>query len=139
MSASLIRSTGVTGSWSRCRARNRHVIPCVLTARLDRQVPVIGQLIQQRQHRRRRIPGVTAWARNPRTADSTALIRRAPRAGRAQGRVSTCAPGTASNPLTAAPAWRNHTMNKPKSVAPALRQSRPERAHHRRYNAIPPA
>ena len=74
----------------------------------------------------------------PRTAASTALTRRADRAGRIPGPASSAAPGSAPMPDAAGPACTSQVMNNPSCPTPAC-QSRPVRAHHRKNNAMLPA
>jgi hypothetical protein len=75
----------------------------------------------------------------PRTAVSTALIRRAERTGALPGPASTtAAPAGAPRPETAGPACASQVMNSPSCPIPAC-QVRPDLAHHRRNSAMPPA
>ena len=71
----------------------------------------------------------------PRTAASTTLIRRAPRAGVPPGPESTSPPDPAPAPDACGPACPSHVMNNPSCSTPAC-QLRPVRAHQRKNNAI---
>ena len=84
------------------------------------------------------VPSATACTIMPRTAASTALIRRAERTTGVPGPASTAAPASASAPDTTRPACASQVTNGPSCPAPAS-QLRPDRAHQRRNSATPPA
>ena len=111
--------------------------PAVLSTRRPGKVTIISDLIEQRHQMPGRGPSATACTTMPRTAASTALIRRA---DRAEAPLAPPAPraGRASMPDTAGPACASQVMNSPSCPTPAC-QVRPDRAHQRRNNAIEPA
>ena len=99
MSASAARSTGRSGSCSRCRARIRQDIP----ASSPRAAPGRSRSSATSYNSGTRCPlacpAATACTTIARTAISTALIRRAPRTGAVPGPASTIpAPAAASAP-----------------------------------------
>jgi hypothetical protein len=80
---------------------------------------------------------LTACTTIARTAVTTPLIRRAPRAEALPGPATTTTTTVvaASAPETIGPAWANQVMNNASCSAPAC-QVRPVLAHQRRNNAI---
>ncbi len=139
MSASDARSTGISGSCSRCRARIRHDIRPSPARAASGRSRSSATSYSSGTRPPPACPAATACTTIPRTAVSTALILRADRAGLLPGPVSTIpASPPAPIPEAAGSACRSQVMNNPSCSAPAC-QLRPVRAHHRRNNAIAPA
>jgi hypothetical protein len=132
------RPTGRSGSCSRCRGRIRQPVPPSSARNAAGRSRSSATSYSTCTRCPGAVPSVTACTVMPRTAARTALIRRSDRTRVLPGPASTTAPGSASKPDTDGPACASHVMNSPSCPIPAC-QSRPDRAHHRKNSAMPPA